>query len=46
MKRNTFFTTMMFLLVLPLSARASNWTLDPDHSTAQFKGRHLMISNV
>lgn len=34
------------LLSLPLSALAATWTLDPDHSTAQFKVRHLMISNV
>lgn len=33
-------------LSLPLSAFASTWTLDPDHSAAQFKVKHLMISNV
>ncbi|NVN89290.1 MAG: polyisoprenoid-binding protein [Desulfuromonadales bacterium] len=36
----------LFILALPLSALASTWTLDPDHSAAQFKVRHLMISNV
>lgn len=33
-------------LLAPLSAMASTWSLDADHSTAQFKVRHLMISNV
>jgi polyisoprenoid-binding protein YceI len=36
----------LFLLSLPFTALASTWTLDPDHSAAQFKVRHLMISNV
>lgn len=36
----------LLALLLPLSATASTWTLDPDHSTVQFKVRHLMISNV
>lgn len=34
------------LLALPLSAPASTWTIDPVHTTMQFKVRHLMISNV
>jgi polyisoprenoid-binding protein YceI len=45
MKRFLALLTMM-ALSLPLVAAASNWSLDPDHSTAQFKVRHLMISNV
>ncbi len=45
MKRFISLVTML-LLALPLSALASTWSLDPDHSTAQFKVRHLMISNV
>ena len=36
----------VLLLSLPISALASTWTLDNDHSTAQFKVKHLMISNV
>lgn len=36
----------MLTLALPFSALASTWSLDPDHSAAQFKVRHLMISNV
>lgn len=45
MKRIVTVITML-LLALPLPVLASTWTLDPDHSTAQFKVRHLMISNV
>ena len=45
MKRFITLTTA-FLLSLPLAAQASVWTIDPDHTTAQFKVRHLMISNV
>ena len=33
-------------LLAPLSALASTWVIDPDHTTAQFKVKHLMISNV
>src|ERR1039457_5504889 len=36
----------VLLLSLPISALASTWTLDNDHSNAQFKVKHLMISNV
>jgi polyisoprenoid-binding protein YceI len=45
MKRIVSLATIL-LLAMPLSALASTWTLDPDHSTAQFKVKHLMISNV
>ena len=34
------------LLALPLSALASTWNVDPNHTAMQFKVRHLMISNV
>jgi polyisoprenoid-binding protein YceI len=45
MKRFISIVTLL-CLTLPFSALASTWTLDPDHSAAQFKVRHLMISNV
>jgi len=45
MKRFIALITLL-ALTLPLSAFASTWTIDPDHTTAQFKVRHLMISNV
>ena len=31
---------------LTAPAQTSNWTIDPNHSTAQFTVRHLAISNV
>lgn len=37
---------LMLLLALPLPVLASTWSLDPAHSSAQFKVRHMMISNV
>jgi len=42
---------LLFLLATSLlsfsaQAQTSKWTIDPDHSTAQFTVRHLMISNV
>jgi polyisoprenoid-binding protein YceI len=33
-------------LLAPLSALAATYNLDPDHSTIQFKVKHLMITNV
>lgn len=45
MKRFIFMMITVMLL-LPFSALASTWNIDPDHSTAQFKVKHLMISNV
>lgn len=45
MKRFIALFTLL-VLTLPFSAFASTWSIDPDHSTAQFKVRHLMISNV
>ncbi len=46
MKRFVVIALTLLFVTLPLSALASTWTLDPDHSSAQFKVRHLMISNV
>ena len=33
-------------LVLPVSARAETWVIDPAHTVSGFTVRHLMISNV
>ena len=30
----------------PQSATTTTWNLDPDHSVAEFKVKHMMISNV
>jgi polyisoprenoid-binding protein YceI len=34
------------LTAFPVAAHASDWQIDPSHSTAQFSVRHLMVSNV
>jgi polyisoprenoid-binding protein YceI len=36
----------MFFLTLPVLSYAATWQIDPDHSSFQFKVRHLMVSNV
>ena len=38
-------TAALFTL-LPTLSIASTWQIDPDHSSIQFKVRHLMVSNV
>lgn len=35
-----------FLIMVPAFASASTWNIDPEHSSAQFKVRHLMVSHV
>jgi polyisoprenoid-binding protein YceI len=37
---------LALVLVLPLSARAETWVIDPAHTVSGFTVRHLMISNV
>ena len=34
------------LVFIPFMALAATWRIDPDHTSIQFKVRHLMISNV
>jgi len=36
----------MLFFMLPVSSHAATWQIDPDHSSFQFKVRHLMVSNV
>lgn len=38
--------TLLTLVAFAASAHAETWKLDPAHSKASFKVRHLMISNV
>ena len=38
--------TAAFLFTVPALAFASTWNIDPDHSSIEFKVRHLMVSNV
>ena len=44
MKR--FFATLLAFFVIPIFAYGASWQIDPDHSSFQFKVRHLMVSNV
>jgi polyisoprenoid-binding protein YceI len=38
--------TVFSLVLTPLTVSASTWQIDPDHTSIQFKVRHLMVSNV
>ena len=44
MKR--YFAMIPVFLVIPIFAYGATWQIDPDHSSIQFKVRHLMVSNV
>lgn len=48
--RRPMFAALMLMTTVALAARAgaqnSTWTIDPNHSSAQFTVRHMMISNV
>jgi len=46
--RKAFLTTLIVGLGMMMvsAAMAATWTIDPAHSAARFKVRHLMISNV
>jgi polyisoprenoid-binding protein YceI len=46
MKRLVTLTIFFLFLTLPVLSQASSWQIDPDHSSFQFKVRHLMVSNV
>ena len=47
MKRYPLFIILLMLFfMLPVSSHAATWQIDPDHSSFQFKVRHLMVSNV
>lgn len=45
MKRFMFFIAAA-LLAVPALGSAATWQIDPEHSSVQFKVRHLMVSNV
>ena len=36
----------MNTLATPQTATTTTWTIDPAHSVAEFKVKHMMISNV
>ena len=46
MKRSIVTLIAMFTLSIPVFGFAATWQIDPDHSSFQFKVRHLMVSNV
>jgi len=43
---SVFLVALTLFLGLFSAAQTSTWTIDPQHSTAQFTVRHLAISNV
>lgn len=46
MKRSIFFIVLTLFFTFPALSQAATWQIDPDHSSFQFKVRHLMVSNV
>jgi polyisoprenoid-binding protein YceI len=48
MKRFAIILSLLFALLVPAlaSAAVSTWAIDADHSSVQFKVKHLMVSNV
>jgi polyisoprenoid-binding protein YceI len=46
MKRSIFLIVLTLFFTFPALGQAATWQIDPDHSSFQFKVRHLMVSNV
>ena len=46
MKRFIFLIILTLFFAFPALSQAATWQIDPDHSSFQFKVRHLMVSNV
>jgi polyisoprenoid-binding protein YceI len=46
MKRSIFLIVLTLFFTFPALSQAATWQIDPDHSSFQFKIRHLMVSNV
>ena len=46
MKRYITPMIALFILFVPFFTDAATWQIDPDHSSFQFKVRHLTVSNV
>jgi polyisoprenoid-binding protein YceI len=46
MKRSIFLVIFTIFFTFPALSQAATWQIDPDHSSFQFKVRHLMVSNV
>ena len=46
MKKTVSLISIILVLAVPLSALATVWNIDPDHSSIGFKVKHLMVSYV
>ncbi len=46
MKRSIFLIILTLFFAFPVLSQAAVWQIDPDHSSFQFKVRHLTVSNV
>lgn len=46
MKRSILLIVLTLFFTFPALSLAATWQIDPDHSSFQFKVRHLMVSNV
>jgi len=46
MKRQLIVMTAIFILAIPFFVHSETWQIDPDHSSFEFKVRHLTVSNV
>ena len=46
MKRPIFLIALTLFFTFPALSQAATWQIDPDHSSFQFKVRHLTVSNV
>ena len=46
MRRIVHFSALILLLAAPAFAGTTTWQIDPDHTSAQFAIKHLMVSTV
>ena len=46
MKHSILSVAALTIMAIPALAGAATWNIDPDHSSAGFKVRHMMVSNV
>jgi polyisoprenoid-binding protein YceI len=46
MRRDLWLAPALFLLLVPSLVSGAQWQVDPDHSSFQFKVRHLTVSSV
>ena len=46
MKRLFFSILFVSILMMPVFVSGETWQIDPDHSSFQFRVRHMTVSNV